>query len=74
LFDFDGEYEDELSFRVSVHCSVWSGIGTRESPMASSLDCGSSGTGSSPGWFHCVSASLYRTQVYKLDRQYESRD
>lgn len=75
LFDFDGEYEDELSVRVSVYCSVWSGIGRRDRSVIRVLGCGSCGLSASPGWVDCVvfldetlnsnSTSLCLTQKYK---------
>ena len=78
LFDFDGEYEDELSVRVSAYCSVWSGIGRRDSPVVRVLGCGSRGLSASPGWVDCVvfwdetlyshSTSLCLTQVFKRVR------
>lgn len=58
LFDFDGEYEDELSVRVSVYCSVWSGIGRRDSPVVRVLGCGSRGPSASPGWADCLAQNL----------------
>ena len=75
LFDFDGEYEDELSVRVSIYCSVWYGIGRRDSPVVRVLGCRSRGLSASPGWVDCVvfldetlhshCTSLCLTQVHK---------